>query len=112
MKPLFMALFWRLIIGLFIALLGVILAFSIRDMQIEYTWFSSLGFVCMFLAAIPFMPGARRGEFRANWALRKYKRFSESSRQSLNSTTNFAITMALIGGVNLVITIVVFYLAK
>lgn len=111
MKSLMLALLWRLGVGLVIAFVGLILAISLGKWNIEYTWFSVLGMLCILVAAVPFLPGSRRTQFRG-MSFDSAANFTEGQRKTFSSNANFSITMALIGAVNVATPIVVYYVTR
>lgn len=108
MKSFFLAVAWRLGIGIGIALIGTLISWSLGNWNIEYVWFSGLGFVCVLLAMLPFTPGARRGDFRGNYFTSRSK-FTAANKRTYESNTNFAITMAFIGLANIGIPVLIYY---
>ena len=102
------ALLWRFGIGLGIALVGVVLSVFTGNMRIDYTWFSLLGIVVIVLAIVPFLPGSRRGNSMYSRSIKD----SQWTRKSFDAAANYAISLVIVGAVNIAVPLLVYYFFK
>ncbi|MCI0184004.1 MAG: hypothetical protein OWR52_13445 [Acidibacillus sp.] len=100
----------RLIIGLGIAVLGILLSVATKDWSIEYNWFGMLGMILLGLSGIAmFSTGARQrwsAKSSAHSGLNKDKNVSHSPT---GNAVHWAITFFIIGAINFLAPIFIYY---
>ncbi|WP_206923019.1 hypothetical protein [Alicyclobacillus suci] len=103
MKLFFVALFWRLAIGLCISIIGIIISLITSKWYITDNWLGLFGLIIMASAALPFIGG---GNAAVQTAWERPKSFMQQFKESRGFSNSWTFTAFLIGLPNLIVAMI------
>lgn|GEM_PF-3174242 len=99
----------RIGVGLGISVLGILISWIVGDWKISFTYFTLFGTILLVFAAFPYALGSKRAERRVRTVLNRRIDMGVTSH-SKEEAANWSITMGIIGAVNVILPVIVYYL--